>query len=138
MEYIAYYFFSFFQVLVVFALFVGLPALYYYRRVKPTLGRKAWSVLAAFGLMIVTASIPMGWLLLFRIWQIAVVLLLVITAIVWIIGSIKKKTPFTAGPVMVGITALISAALLGNLIALAGAVIYFVALLRYKLDWSFD
>lgn len=66
----------------------------------------------------------MGWLLLYKIWQVAVILLLLITAVVWIYAAIKKKDPFTAGPIMIGVTGFVSAALLGNLLALGGAIVY--------------
>ena len=138
MDYITYYLFSFCQVFVPLLLFAGLPALFYYHRVKPTLRKKAVSVFVSLGVMIVTASIPMGWLLLYKIWQVAVILLLLITAVVWIYAAIKKKDPFTAGPIMIGVTGFVSAALLGNLLALGGAIVYIFTLLRYKMDWSFN
>ena len=118
--------------------FVCIPFVIYLLRVKPVFSKKAVSVFVSGFLMVLAGSMPIGFLYLFQIWKNVTPILLTLTALVWLIGAVKKKQEFLAGPMMTGSTVICSGILLMNWFAVIMAVVYFVMLVRCRYDYSVD
>ena len=128
----------FLGVLVLLALPVGI----YWLRVKPGVTGEARGMVIVGACMAASMLVPMvGMPALFMgvVWKVAVTVLLVAHGAVWLLGAVRKRTPYLLGAAATGVTVAISSALIGNWICLAVALIYLGVLVRYRLvGWNGD
>ena len=112
-----------------------LPIVVYMFRIRIRLRDMNWGVVISGLLSTLCMVFIGGWsspfgFVMYYIWMIVLPILITVHAVIWIVGTVKKRNPYVSGMVMTGVVPLISGLLLNNWITVALAIIYLFITVR--------
>ena len=112
---------------------IALPIVVYLFSVRPKLEEKARWVLITGIIMsgtVIAPIIAMPALVYLVIWQVVLTVMLIVNAVVWIVGIVRRRVCYIPGSLTTGLTVIVSSLLLGNWLAVIASMFYMVMLLR--------
>ncbi len=112
---------------------IALPIVVYLFSVRPKLEEKARWVLITGIIMsgtVIAPIIAMPALVYLVIWQVVLTVMLIVNAVVWIVGIVRRRVCYIPGALTTGLTVIVSSLLLGNWLAVIASMFYMVMLLR--------
>ena len=112
---------------------IALPIVVYLFSVRPKLEEKARWVLITGIIMsgtVIAPIIAMPALVYLVIWQVVLTVMLIVNAVVWIVGIVRRRVCYIPGALTTVLTVIVSSLLLGNWLAVIASMFYMVMLLR--------
>ena len=112
---------------------IALPIVVYLFSVRPKLEEKARWVLITGIIMsgtVIAPIIAMPALVYLVIWQVVLTVMLIVNAVVWIVGIVRRRVCYIPGALTTGLSVIVSSLLLGNWLAVIASMFYMVMLLR--------